>query len=84
MTREEWQEAFDEADLESEIRRYLHAELFNAAFGIEARYEILAAGDPQIRRALEAFDEAGDLLARRQALERTSTDNSEDGSGVFN
>ena len=69
LTREDWEEALAEEDLEEEIKRYLHAELFNAAFGIEARYEILAAGDSQIRRALMAFDEAQDLLARRQALD---------------
>lgn len=69
LTQEDWDEALAENDLEEEINRYLHAELFNSAFGIEARYEILAAGDSQIRRALEAFDEAQDLLARRQALD---------------
>ncbi len=48
--------------------RYLHAEIFNSAFGIEARYQILAAGDLQVLRALEALDEATSLLARRQEL----------------
>ena len=45
-------------------------------------YEILAAGDPQIRRALETFDEAKDLLARRQALGRTPPSDSSDASGA--
>ncbi len=48
--------------------RYLHAEIFNSVFGIEARYQILAAGDLQVIRALEALEEATNLLARRQEL----------------
>ena len=57
----------DEANREA-MRRYLHAEIFNSAFGIEARYEVLAAGDPQIERALELLGEASDLLARKRGL----------------
>ena len=49
--------------------RYVVAELLNATLGIEARYQILAAGDQQIKRALELFDQATELLARRQSLE---------------
>ncbi len=49
--------------------RYLHAEIFNSAFGIEARYQILAAGDQQVIRGLEAFDEAIRLLALRRQLD---------------
>lgn len=68
LSQEEWERETAESDLDSEIRSYLHAEIFNAAFGIEARFEILARGDTQIQRALEAFDDASDLLARRLAL----------------
>ncbi|MFQ5528229.1 MAG: hypothetical protein ACE5GX_18495 [Thermoanaerobaculia bacterium] len=44
------------------MSRYLNAELFNAAFGIEARHQVLARGDVQIRTGLELFDEARQLL----------------------
>ena len=50
-------------------QRYLHAEIFNSAFGIEARYQVLAAGDQQVVRGLEAFDEALRLLATRRELD---------------
>lgn len=61
--------ALEEPENAEMVRRYLHAEIFNSAFGIEARYQILAAGDQQVLRALESFDEATSLLARRNALE---------------
>ena len=86
-TEEEWDKALTESEIEQDIKRYIHAELFNSAFGIEARYEVLAAGDPQIRRALEAFDEAKELLARRQALgeqERPEAIDSSGASGLIN
>jgi carboxyl-terminal processing protease len=44
----------------------VHAELFNAAFGQEARHRILARGDGQIQGALEQFGRAGALLASRE------------------
>lgn len=59
-----------EAGLESAEARdlalkYIHSEVFNAAFGLEARYKILARSDPLIQRSLELFGEASELLARR-------------------
>jgi carboxyl-terminal processing protease len=36
VTQEEWDAAMARSDLEGDINRYLHAELFNSAFGIEA------------------------------------------------
>jgi carboxyl-terminal processing protease len=57
----------DEATREA-VLRYLRAEIFNSVFGLEARYEVLAQGDEQIRRALEVLEEASDLLARRRDL----------------
>ena len=57
----------EEADRER-ARRMLHAEVVNSVFGLEARYEILAGGDAQIRKALDLFDQAGELLARRRAM----------------
>jgi carboxyl-terminal processing protease len=49
--------------------RQIHAEVFNAAYGQEARHRVLVGGDAQIQRALELFDRAGDLLAQRRALD---------------
>ncbi len=67
-TREEVDLALAEPEVRAAISRYLRAEFFNSAFGIEARYQALAAGDGQIQRALESFDEASELLARRRGL----------------
>ncbi len=61
-----------EAENAATAERYLHAEIFNSAFGIEARYQILAAGDLQVIRALEALDDATSLLARRHELKGDS------------
>ena len=81
---DEWDEnVADPEELEA-VQRYLHAELFNAEFGIEARYEILANGDTQIRKALSLFDDASDLLARRQALKPEPSDRSEGEPGLLN
>lgn len=71
-TAEEWDEAVADPSVAEDVRRNLHAEIFNATFGIEARYEIIASGDTQIQRALLAFEEATELLARRQALQAAS------------
>jgi carboxyl-terminal processing protease len=57
----------DEATREAALR-YLRAEIFNSVFGLEARYEVLAQGDEQIKKALEVLEEASDLLARRRDL----------------
>jgi carboxyl-terminal processing protease len=59
----------DPADRER-ATRLLHAEVVNSVFGLEARYEVLAGGDNQIRKALTLFDQAGELLARRKAMAR--------------
>ncbi|MCZ6508497.1 MAG: S41 family peptidase [Acidobacteria bacterium] len=68
-TDDEVEEGFAE-EVTCEIAlRYLVAEILNSAFGIEARYRVLAEGDTQILRALELFDEAGALLERRKSLE---------------
>jgi len=76
LTSEELEEALAQPGLTEQLPQYLHAEIFNAAFGIEARYEILANADTQIQRALQAFGEAGELLARRQALEELTPESS--------
>jgi carboxyl-terminal processing protease len=67
---EENAEMLGDPETQKIITRYLHAEIFNSAFGIEARFEVLATGDPQIGRALELLGEASDLLARRRMLEK--------------
>ena len=47
----------------------IQAELFNAAWGQEARHRVLSAGDEQIQRGLEELSAAGALLAEREKLE---------------
>ena len=69
LAEEDEVEALEEPENSETAERYLHAEIFNSAFGIEARYQILAAGDRQVQRALEAFDDAVELLARRNELD---------------
>ncbi len=70
-TADEFAEAAAEAGTQETMLRYLKAEVFNSAFGIEARYQVLAEGDNQILRAQEVLEEASELLARRRGLERT-------------
>ena len=70
VTAEELEEGFTEEESGEMAHRYVVAEIFNSAFGIEARYQVLAEGDQQILEALDLFDEAAALLARRQSLER--------------
>ncbi len=75
---EEMDQGFAEDGGAEQIEQYVHAEIFNASFGIEARYQILAQADTQIQRALSAFAEAGDLLARRLALRPVEVDTAAD------
>jgi len=67
-TSEELDEGFEEDEARQTAVRYVVAEILNSAFGIEARYQVLAEGDQQIERALELFDDAADLLARRKSM----------------
>ncbi len=69
VTDQEMSAMLDDPEAGEMMTRYLRAEIFNSAFGIEARFEALAPGDPQIGRALELLGEASDLLARRRGLE---------------
>jgi carboxyl-terminal processing protease len=48
-------------------RLQIHAEVFNAAFGQEARHRVLVRGDRQVDEAMDQFERARDLLAHRQA-----------------
>lgn len=68
ITRDELVEETAEAAVTEEVRRNLRGELLNSAFGIEARYEVIAEGDPQILEALTLFEDAKSLMARRQIL----------------
>ena len=47
----------------------IQAEIFNSAFGQEARHRVLSRGDNQLRRALEEFADAERLLADRAQLD---------------
>lgn len=68
ITIEELTEEAADSAVAKEVRRNLRGELLNSAFGIEARYEVIAEGDPQILEALTLFEDARSLLARRQLL----------------
>lgn len=68
ISLDELTEQTADAAVSEEVRRNLRGELLNSAFGIEARYEVIAEGDPQILEALTLFDDAKSLLARRQLL----------------
>lgn len=58
----------DDAETRELALRHIHSELFNSAFGLEARYKILAQSDPLIQKSLELFGQATELLARRQEI----------------
>lgn len=67
------QEQVDEALADDEMRDYarlqIHAEIFNSAWGQEARHRILSQGDEQIQQALDQLGRAGQLLADRARLD---------------
>lgn len=67
------QEQVDEALADAEMRDYarlqIHAEIFNSAWGQEARHRILSQGDQQIQKALDQLGRAGQLLADRARLD---------------
>ena len=67
-TEEELGEALEDEETRAIAERRLHAEIFNSVFGSEARYQILANGDSQIRRAIEVLSQARELLAKRREL----------------
>jgi len=71
VSQEEVDTMLGDTETLAAMQRYLHAEIFNSAFGLEARFEALAPGDQQIARALELLGEASELLARRRDLDRT-------------
>ncbi len=64
---DEMLEGLGEPEARETVLRLLHAEIFNAAFGFEARHRVLAEGDEQIQDALALFGEASELLAASRA-----------------
>ena len=66
--RDEVREGLEDPQTTATILRYIHAEIFNSAFGMDARWRVLAGGDRQIQTALEQLDQASSLLARRLSL----------------
>jgi carboxyl-terminal processing protease len=87
-TDEEIAEGLEEVETQDFVRRRIHAEIFNSAFGLESRHQVLAKGDPQIQEALSLFGQATELLAKRQRLEdeeeRAETDERRVAVGVGN
>lgn len=63
------EEPFADEETREFMRRQIHAQIMNAAFGQEASQRILAQGDEQIRKALELFDRASELLEKRASLD---------------
>jgi len=68
-TPEELSAATESPEMRLEIERRIRAEVMGAAFGLQARFEVLAAADQQILEALARFDQAGELLASRLDLD---------------
>ena len=68
-TAEEVAEGFEDPATREDTLRFVRAEVFNALWGQDASHRVRAAGDAQIQRALELFDQADELLARRHGLD---------------
>ena len=64
-TREELTEELADPELKAQVADNLRAEVIGSCCGLEARHRILAERDEQIRRGLELFDAARDLLVER-------------------
>jgi len=69
-TAKEVAKAYGTADTKAYIERQIEAEIYNADFGSEARFKVLAAGDSQIKAALKLFPQASHLLAERLDLNK--------------
>jgi len=66
-TKEEASKGFEDPDTRSDSLLRIRAEVFNAKWGQDASHRVRAAGDHQIQRALELFDQANKLLVEREA-----------------
>ncbi|MDH3255953.1 MAG: S41 family peptidase, partial [Acidobacteriota bacterium] len=69
VSEEDIAEAMETESTRAAVLRYLRAEIFNSVFSLQARYQVLAEGDEQIRKALEVLEDASELLARRRDLD---------------
>lgn len=69
FTEQEITEGFASLGESDYIKRVVSGEVLNARFGAEAQHRAITESDPQIQRALQMFDSARDLLARRTAME---------------
>ena len=74
LEQAEVDEAFADESLLAYVRGRLRFEIFTGAFGLEEGHRALAEVDNQIQAAFSYFDEAGDLLVRRDALDRPEHD----------
>lgn len=68
-TAEQAAEGLANPDDAEDARRRVRSEVMNALYGQDESHRVRSAGDLQIQRALELFDDAEQLLARRLALE---------------
>ncbi len=73
-------EGFADAATRDFARLQIQAEIYNAAFGQEARHRVISHGDHQIAIALGQFDRARELLASRQAAAAAGRLHNEDGA----
>jgi carboxyl-terminal processing protease len=69
LEQAEVDEAFVDESVLTYVRSRLRFEIFNGVFGLEDGHRALAEVDNQIQAAFGYFDEAGDLLVRRDAIE---------------
>ncbi len=70
-TPEEIKEGFAEPGTVDDVLMRIRSEVFNALWGQDASHRVRAEKDLQIQRALQLFDQAGKLLAQRNALGNT-------------
>ncbi|HSL82418.1 MAG TPA: hypothetical protein VLF66_06545, partial [Thermoanaerobaculia bacterium] len=70
-TRDEVEEGLAQTDAVADALMRVRSEVFNALWGQDASHRVRAERDTQIQRALELFDRAEDLLARRHALDES-------------
>ena len=70
-TPEEIDEAFADAETRRQAMLEVRVEVFNAAFGVTEGHRIRTAGDHQLQKAIEMFDEARELLETREAIRST-------------
>ena len=82
-TAQEAAEGLADPDNARDAAMRIRSEVMNALYGQDASHRVRSAGDVQIQRALELFDEAEDLLARRQAIEAGARVAREGGSATI-